>query len=258
MSQREVFNMFWEGQPLTSVEILCMRSFVNHGHSLTVFTYNGVQVPEGVAMEDARQVLPADRYFTFEDSPSAFTNIFRYKLLLERGGWWVDTDVFCRKRQLWMCDYYWAEEIPGQINGAVLRFPPGDPLCWRLFRLSEERSKGPLVWGRLGPHLLKKVLSGKQPSGLAGSTEDVYALHWDEAYYFWLPEFCDQVETRTRNSTFIHFWSSNLGRMRIDCRGLPPCGSFLHRLAGHDTPCSNGDLSMCRQNIQRYLESLPK
>ena len=28
-------------------------------------------------------------------SLAAFSNLFRYKLLLERGGWWVDTDVIC-------------------------------------------------------------------------------------------------------------------------------------------------------------------
>jgi hypothetical protein len=254
MAQRQTFNMFWEGQYFTPIESLCMRSFINRGHSLTVFTYNGAPVPEGVTLEDAREVLPADRFFTFEGSPSAFTNIFRYKLLLDRGGWWVDTDIFCQKQQVWVCDYYWAEQAPGKINGAVLRFPPGDPLCWKLFRLSEERSKGPLVWGKLGPHLLTKVLSDKQPIGLAGSTGDVYAIHFIEAHYFWLPEFCHQVEMRTRNSTFIHFWFSMFQRMGINPHSPPPCGSFLHSLAGHEIPCSNEDLSACRQHVQLYLE----
>jgi hypothetical protein len=246
--------MFWEGQHLTPIESLCMRSFVSHGHGLTVFTYNGAQVPKGVALEDARQVLPADRFFTFEGSPSAFTNIFRYKLLLERGGWWADTDILCRRQQIPICGYYWAEQEPGRINGAVLRFPPSDALCWQLLRLSEERSKGPLHWGKLGPQLLTKVLSGKRPVGLAGSTADVYPIHYEEAHYFWLPELCRQVQMRTCNSTFIHFWLSMFPRMGIDLRSPPPCGSFFHNLVGHQVPCSNEDLDTCRENVRLYLD----
>jgi hypothetical protein len=82
MSQRQTFNMFWEGQSLTPIETLCMRSFVNCGHDLTVFSYNGAQVPQGVALEDARQVLPADRYFTFEDSPVCFHQHFSVQALV--------------------------------------------------------------------------------------------------------------------------------------------------------------------------------
>ena len=253
MTQLQTFNMFWEGQYLTAIENLCMRSFIKHGHSLRVFTYNGAQVPEGVALEDARDVLPADRFFTFQGSPSAFTNIFRYKLLLDQGGWWADTDIFCCRRQMQTCEYYWAEEQPGRINGAVLRFPPGDPLCWQLLRLSEERSKGHLHKGWLGPDLLTKVLSGKKPIGLVGSTDDVYSIHWQEAHYFWLPEFSHQIEMRTCNSSFIHFWLSVLRNMGIDPHSPPPCRSFLHRLAGYRTPCSDEDLSTCRQNVQIYL-----
>ena len=57
MAEQHIFNTFWEGEYLTPIENLCLRSFVNHGHSLRLFTYNGAQVPEGVTLEDARQIL---------------------------------------------------------------------------------------------------------------------------------------------------------------------------------------------------------
>src|SRR5215468_2454910 len=133
MLETNFVNTFWHGEAISSAERLCIQSFLDHGHSFRVFTYSDVEMPGGVIVEHAAQILPLERFFYFEGSPSGFSNIFRYKLLLERGGWWVDTDVLCLKRELPDCDYYWAQETPGRINGAILKFPPEDPVCLRLF-----------------------------------------------------------------------------------------------------------------------------
>ncbi len=68
---------------------------MKHGHSLSLHCYQDIDVPAGVKKVDARQTLPFEEFFVFENSPSAFTNIFRYKLIAETGGWWIDTDVLC-------------------------------------------------------------------------------------------------------------------------------------------------------------------
>ena len=69
-----------------------MRSFINHGHSFDLYTYDlKMTVPGGVRLKDASQILKKRDYFTYKTgpgkgSPSAFSNLFRYKLLYERGG----------------------------------------------------------------------------------------------------------------------------------------------------------------------------
>ena len=226
----DVFNMFWHGRSISSLETTCMQSFVRHGHRLRVFTYDEHSLPEGVEHADAREILPYERLFTFKNSPSAFTNIFRYALLFEQGGWWVDSDVLCRKTELPACDYYWAEQQPRVLNGAILKFPPSDPMCGRLLELAEEGSKRLTKWGQLGPDLLTKHLRDYRPIGLAGSTQDAYPLHYLETHFFWLPEFASVVQSRTRSSTFLHFWHSIMTSMGIDVEEVPPRGSYLDAL----------------------------
>jgi hypothetical protein len=179
MPNNSVFNMFWHGDRLSALETICMQSFVDHKHTLRVFTYANIELPPGIVIEDAGQILPFSRFFTFEGSSSAFSNIFRYKVLLEQGGWWVDTDVLCLKDELPACEYYWAEEHPGQINGAILKFPVRDPMCSQLFHLSEQESNELTHWGQLGPELLTKALSDNIGVKHWGSTTDaILSIGW--------------------------------------------------------------------------------
>jgi hypothetical protein len=256
MFEDSTFNMFWHGDKLSPIDRLCMVSFVNHNHVLRVFTYSDVEMPAGVVVEDAATIMPLDRFFIFQGSPSAFTNIFRYKILLERGGWWVDTDILCLKRKLPDCDYYWANEDFQNINGAVLKFPPGDPMCWRLFRLSEEKSKNLTRWGQLGPDLLTKVLANYTPARLYRSTEDVYPVHWLEAHFVWLPEFLNEVEERIKSSTFLHLWNSISARMGIDKNRKPPLGSFLHKWYDlyHIDVSAESQVDGSRDSVRRFLK----
>jgi hypothetical protein len=93
--------------------------------------------------------------------------------------------------------------------------------------MGERRVDRLSFWGQLGPALLTDVLPEAPPAGHAGSTDDVYPIHWLQTHFFWLPEFASVVESRTRGSTFVHLWHSLLGRMGIDVHSRPPKGSYL-------------------------------
>ena len=63
-------------------------SFLAHGHDFHLYTYAPIDnVPEGVVMQDANDILPASMIFQYRDHSSyaGFANFFRYKLLLDRG-----------------------------------------------------------------------------------------------------------------------------------------------------------------------------
>lgn len=224
----EIFKMFWHGDKLSPLEWSCMRSFVKNGHSLQVFTYREISLPEGAILEDATKILPSNHLFYFEDSPSAFSNIFRYKLLLEHGGWWVDTDVFCLSETIPQCQFAWAEEEPGCVNGAILKFPKTDPICGKLLAVAMDRAEHLTVWGQLGPYLLTEILESNRPAAEhLGNPSQFYPIHWLQPHYFWLPEFYGAVARSCDNALFIHFWNSVLKRMGIDPFRNPPRGSFL-------------------------------
>ena len=71
-------------------------------------------------------------------------DIFRYHLLYKYGGWWVDTDVYCLTGNLPVQPYAWAEQEPGVLNNAILKFPKGDALCGELLAAALARSSGGL------------------------------------------------------------------------------------------------------------------
>src|SRR4051812_37214979 len=108
--KHETFNTFWHGRELSPLHWACLKSFPDRGHRLRVFAYGAVDLPPGVEQEDARQVMPESELFEFSESFSAFSNVFRYKLLLEQGGWWTDTDVFCQSEEIPDCTHAWAPE----------------------------------------------------------------------------------------------------------------------------------------------------
>ena len=158
MAKHAFFQSFWFGDAVAPHHWLCMTSFVDHGHSFCLYSYDPIAVPRGVELRDAREILPRERVFFYSrgagtGSPAAFSNLFRYKLLAERGGWWVDTDVFCQADIMTDTDLVFAREQPFHINCAILKFPAGHPLAWQLFT-EADRAGTDLNWGQTGPDLL--------------------------------------------------------------------------------------------------------
>lgn len=254
--KRETFNMFWHGDQLSALEMACMRSFLDHGHALRVFTYQKVALPEGAINEDASQILPLESYFSYQESSSAFSNIFRYKLLLEQGGWWVDTDVVCLKSEIPSCDYFWAEQSPDVINSAVLKFPIGDPRLERLLLLGLRGSKKITHWGQIGPELATNVLADEKPQNHLGGMDTAYPVHFFEAHFFWLPEYAALVERRCANSFFLHLWHSSIKWAGIPLDCAPPPGSFLNNLYlrhGQPVPNKPDNVSLTRQAITQAI-----
>jgi hypothetical protein len=124
--------MFWHGSPLSRIERLCLSSFVAHGHNVLLHVYDEpANIPKGITLADASAILPRDRLFKHAKTGSfaLFADSFRYRLLLEHGGLWVDTDVVCLKPFEFATPeiYAWQDELI--INNAVLGLPKGHRLA---------------------------------------------------------------------------------------------------------------------------------
>ena len=124
--------MFWHGPALSRLERLCMASFVAHGHAVLLHVYEApVNVPKGVTLADAGKVLPRERLFKHAESGSfaLFADGFRYRLLLEHGGLWVDTDVVCLQPFAFTSGEVFGWQDENIINNAVLGLPKGHRLA---------------------------------------------------------------------------------------------------------------------------------
>ncbi|HKP02664.1 MAG TPA: glycosyltransferase [Chthoniobacterales bacterium] len=160
-----MIQSLWIGKRLSTMELLSIRSFLYHGHSYELYVYEPVEnLPEGAIARDANEILPASRIFQYADfkSYAGFSNFFRYKLLLERGGWWVDTDVVCLRPFDCPAPYVFASEmIPsGPVAAsAVLKCPAGSEAMAHAWKFCESQNPATLKWGETGPRLVAELIS---------------------------------------------------------------------------------------------------
>jgi len=203
----------WIGSTLSSMERLCLSSFLHHRHEVHLYTYGNVDgIPSGVIVRDANEILPASSVFTYREHPSyaGFSNFFRYKLLLERGGWWIDTDLVCLRPFHFEQRFVFSSEfVDGQVvpNTGAIRVPPGSDVVAWAWECCAQLNVSNLKWGQSGPALfgesirLHDLLNHVQPpsvfcpvgflewqslldpDAVPALPEDTVALHlWNEMW----------------------------------------------------------------------------
>jgi len=139
-----IVHMFWHGAALSRIERLCMASFIANGHPVHLHVYDEpAGVPRGVMMVDAENILP--RRYLFKHAASGsfaiFADWFRYRLLYEQGGLWVDTDMVCLKTFDHQTQEIYAWQDERAINNAVLGLPRGHRLAEWMVRCCEHPNR---------------------------------------------------------------------------------------------------------------------
>jgi hypothetical protein len=156
----DVVQSMWIGPRLSAMEQLSIESFLRQGYEFHLFTYGEVDaVPLGTRVCDGREILPRERIFLYRDFPSVsgFSNFFRYKLLLERGGWWVDTDMVCVRPLAFDGEHVFASELSKlarHVSSAAIRAPRGSEVMAYAWEICQEKDPSALRWGETGPALL--------------------------------------------------------------------------------------------------------
>ncbi|AWM40081.1 hypothetical protein GobsT_15000 [Gemmata obscuriglobus] len=165
-----VVQGLWIGPSLSAMEQLSIRSFLAHGHDYHLYVYSvPTGVPKGTVLKDANEIIDRSRIWFYKHdgfasgSVSGFSELFRYALLHQRGGWWVDSDVVCLK----------AFDHPGAIviatsNEAehgvlpctfVLKFPAGGPYTKYLLKAADRPDPERIGYLSIGPFLVQKMVT---------------------------------------------------------------------------------------------------
>ena len=233
------FQGFWHGPPLGAVREACLRSFVDSGYRFHLYTYDVVDVPDGITLMDADRVLPRAELFHFENPYTGhpdlgpFSDVFRFRLLAASGGWWSDVDTVCLSPDIPEVDTAWAQENPEAAPRAVgtsqLALRAGSDLVQRLDAECFALSRAPLEFREvLGPKLLTRVIDelGLPPSNF-GSADTFYPVRWIEAFKLWLPQYSDEIAAKTEAAMFLPLYQSFPQYLGLDIGKLPPTGSFL-------------------------------
>lgn len=132
----------WIGSNLSKIEQLCIRSFQDHGHHFVLYTYGELQnVPPGTEVRDGAAIVSRAELAPFQrgGTLAGFSDLFRWEMLRQHGGYWIDMDMVCLAPFDFSQDIifgYQQDNIPAQ---GVLRFPPGHPAVIEL----TDRSRHP-------------------------------------------------------------------------------------------------------------------
>jgi hypothetical protein len=135
LNENKIVQSLWIGNRLENLELLTLKSFVACGHEFHLYLYDTLEtpIPEGVILKDANLIIPKDKIFSYKNknehghgkgSFAGFSDIFRYKLLYEKGGWWVDMDVTCLKYLDMKAPYFFRKHGGFLVVNNMIKCPP--------------------------------------------------------------------------------------------------------------------------------------
>jgi len=206
-------NLFWDNQPLSKLEYLCLKSYIRYFDIVNVFTYNTQLFKEinynKLNVYDANDILPqADKFYYGgngdcpDKSVVGFSDLFRYMLLYKVGGWYADFDTVCLKPFVFDDDVVLRYHYKYNAIANICKFNKQDSVLHELYNVTKTKVRAdntnwclPLEIFRdvisergYGKYITKGVFNDDNIEEnimpfLTNSvrdvdTTDLYAIHW--------------------------------------------------------------------------------
>ncbi|KIC15037.1 methyltransferase [Leisingera sp. ANG-Vp] len=251
----------WVGAELSWLEQLCLKSFVDNGHEMILFTYDEVKgVPDGVRVADANDILPSERIIRHAKtgSPAYHADVFRLHMLRQTDYVWADTDAYCC--QPWDIKgkhfHGWISDNKPMVNNGVLRLPKTSKTLKAMLQFTsdeypippwysaekqaelqtlKDRGEGVhvslLPWGVWGPDALTWFLqeTGEVSNSRPGHV--IYPVPFKRAGVVLNPNRPNQARGHIRSDTLsIHFWGRRFRNIAAKYGGVPAEGCYVHEL----------------------------
>ncbi|SDG88622.1 capsular polysaccharide synthesis protein [Pelagibacterium luteolum] len=258
---------FWYGD-LSYLARLCLASFVEKGHKVTLFSYDDLGgLPPGVHLADASEVLPREKMFFYKGTrtPAVFSDLFRLELMAQNRGIWVDCDVYCVRPFDSLPPYVFGYEnyptlrngFAAQVNQAVFACPAHSELLaalkavftsgnippglapWRHAEVVVRRALGEdlpvhhMQFGATGPVPLNHYIKAMNLTGYVQPKTVFYPVDYGTADR--LLQKGSRIEDFVAPDTLaVHIWNSALTARASGTLARPEPDSFiyneLHRL----------------------------
>lgn len=229
-------HSFWQGERLSNLEILCLSSFVKNGIGVRLHAYEPpIDVPPGVVLEDAAEVLPRDKVFFYKPgsfnagSVAGFSNLFRYTLIHRIGGWWVDSDCCCLQPFSLDSDEVYFEQPHKtedfSVASALFRAPSGSPVLRYCLERFAQKDPARIVHGETGPRLFTEAVLAQQKRGFVLPPEKYCPVAW------WDYERLFTDETLSLEGCFaVHFYNAMIDASGLDKNANFPADAPFERL----------------------------
>jgi len=249
----------WMEGPLSFLEQLCLKSFVDAGHHVKLYHYGPLRnVPEGIELADASGILPRTDFLAHRrtGSPALHSDLFRYRML-ERSDRtiWADTDAYCMRPFKTSTGHFYGWESEKHINGGVLGLPQDSDALQELLeftndefaiptwydaeytrQLKEAAESGNPVhaseqpWGVWGPHAVTHFLQKTGEDRYALPQECLYPFAYRDRRKMLKPDF-DTSAYITENTFSVHLYGRRMRARLVEREGgAPHPASLLGRL----------------------------
>ena len=229
----DVIQALWIGDRLSTMEQLCIASFLHHGHPVHLYVYQETAgIPEGATVLDGNTVLPASRIFMYSEHKTyaGFANFFRYKLLLEKGGWFVDSDTICMRPFDFDSEYVFSSEgVNGRQlpNVGAMKVPAGSAIMQYAWDTCNQFEPSTLKWSQCGPTLLGKALQEYSLQSFVQPWDVFCPIHFSVWEQMLDPGISWELPKRTHA---IHLWNELWRRESRDKDAPYPPGCLYEQL----------------------------
>ena len=135
----------WIGERLHYLNQLCLLSHVRQGHPTTLYCTDTVSnVPEGVTVKPATDLMAVDMDIVRQTSASFLSNVFRYKMIKATDAVWIDCDAYCHQPfPDEMKNIFAGHGFRGALNCGVVYIPQNGALIERLLDYYEHLPDAP-------------------------------------------------------------------------------------------------------------------
>lgn len=245
----------WIGGRLSWLEQLCLVSFVDAGHDVTLYSYSYIDnVPSKIRQLPAQDIFPAVPMYRHArtGSPAIHADLFRLNLLKTTDKVWVDADMYCRQPFDFNTDTIFGWEKPGLVCNAVLGLPKNSLALnnmldffkdeyaiapwlkpYQIEELKAEKAAGNPVhmteqnWGFTGPSAVTWFLKESGEIEKARPEATFYPISFKHRNHMIMSRF--KVEEELTEETYgVHFWARRMKpRLEEKEGGVPRDGSFL-------------------------------
>ena len=227
------------------MEQLSIVSFLQNGHSFHLYAYEQIEgVPKGTTLKDAGEIIPPAKIFKYRhhDTYAGFSNLFRYRLLGEKGGYWVDTDVVCLRPFEFGAQYMFASVPTGpqllrwkkkyHIASWFLKAPQGSATMDYCYNEAARRDPRELAFGEIGPRLITAAVekfSMQRYVASPGTFCPIYAWQWKQLIN---ASFAARRKwsMALRSSYAVHLYHEMWRRNKVDKNDAFPPASIYEQL----------------------------
>lgn len=228
----ETVHSFWHGESLSAYQLLCLRSFAAHGYRIVLYRYDAdLAVPDWLETKNAAEILPPDRVLRYSSSKGrggvvAHTNLFRYALLHQLGGWWTDPDVLLLKADLPQTEMFFAAS--GQrdlVSTNLLKFPSRHPILADAIERPAALEAAGLA--QSGQPLLTALLKQRGLAQLCQPRALTTPIPWYEVDLLFDPDRAEEIRSRCADSLALDLHDEVWRGAGIPYDLAPPEHSFI-------------------------------